>query len=62
MIRYADVLLMLGEALNQNGKTAKALVALNAVDVRAGMSAYIRLNRTEARDIIANERRSELFF
>jgi hypothetical protein len=34
---------MLAEALNQNGKTAKALVALNAVDVRAGMSAYIRL-------------------
>ena len=39
MIRYADVLLMLAEALNQDGKTAKALVPLNAVDVRAGMRA-----------------------
>jgi hypothetical protein len=35
LIRYADVLLMYAEALNENGKSAEALLYLNAVRERA---------------------------
>ncbi|MBK9491983.1 MAG: RagB/SusD family nutrient uptake outer membrane protein [Haliscomenobacter sp.] len=35
MLRYADVLLIAAEALNENGKTQQALTYLNAVRARA---------------------------
>ena len=62
VIRYADVLLMLAEALNENGKTTEALVPLNLVRKRADLSTFTTLTQTEARDIIAMERRFELAF
>lgn len=62
VVRYADVLLMYAEALNENGKTAQALAPLNLVRVRAGLPAYAALTQTTARDNIALERRFELAF
>ncbi len=60
VIRYADVLLMYAEALNENGKTTEALVNLNKVRARVSMPTYSGLSQTQARDIIFNERRWEL--
>ena len=37
IIRFADVLLMLAEAYNESGESAKAVVELNKVRARAGM-------------------------
>ena len=62
VVRYADVLLMYAEALNENGKTDLALAPLNQVRVRAGLPAYANLTQTAARDNIALERRFELAF
>lgn len=62
VIRYADVLLMLAEALNENGKTAAALVPLNQVRTRAGLAVYAGLTQTQIRDNVATERRFELCF
>lgn len=61
VIRYADVLLMLAEALNENGKTTEALPYLNQVRERAGLSGYSGLSQSEARDKIYLERRFELY-
>jgi tetratricopeptide (TPR) repeat protein len=62
VIRYADVLLMLAEALNENGKTDEALPYLNEVRTRAGLAEYSGLNQAQARDAIYLERRLELSF
>jgi tetratricopeptide (TPR) repeat protein len=62
VVRYADVLLMYAEALNENGKTDQALVPLNLVRVRGGVPVYAGLTQTTARDAIALERRFELSF
>jgi hypothetical protein len=65
-IRYADVLLMAAEALNENNKPGEALIFLNQVRQRArqGNSAILpditNTNPSELRDIIFNERRTEL--
>jgi len=58
--RYADVLLMYAEALNENGKTLQALTYLNQVRTRAGLTGYADLTQAEARDKIYLERRLEL--
>lgn len=60
VLRYADVLLMYAEALNENGKTSEALGYLNQVRTRAGLTGYSGLNQTDARDKIFLERRLEL--
>ncbi len=66
MIRYADVLLMAAEALNENGKSAEALPYLNMVRARARAgNPLILLDITETsqallRDIILEERHAEL--
>ena len=60
VIRYADVLLMYAEALNENGKTTESLDYLKAVRNRAGLSGYINLNQGETREKIYLERRLEL--
>lgn len=62
MIRLADVLLMLAESLNENGKTAPALTYLNQVRVRAGVATYADGNQTDTHARIALERRLELPF
>jgi len=62
VIRYADVLLMYAEALNENGKTTQALTPLNQVHTRAGLPAFAGLSQADARDSIALERRFELCF
>jgi len=62
VIRYADVLLMYAEALNENGKTTAALVPLNQVRARAGLAAYTGLTQVQFRDNVAQERRFELSF
>jgi hypothetical protein len=61
--RYADVLLMLAEALNENNKTSQALTYLNQVRERAGLEGYTEeISQSEMRDAIALERRLELSF
>jgi hypothetical protein len=62
VIRYADVLLMLAEAMNENGKTLEALAPLNLVRKRAELPTFTSLTQPEARDTIAMERRFELAF
>ncbi len=60
VIRYADVLLMLAEALNENNKTAAALGYLNQVRARAKVPAYAGLSQNDTREKIYLERRFEL--
>lgn len=66
LIRFADVLLMAAEALNENGKPGEALIHLNRVRERArNGNADILPDITEVgtdalRDIILSERRHEL--
>lgn len=63
VIRYADVLLMYAEALNENGKTAQAIGYLNQVHKRAGFQEYpTTLTKDDAREKIYLERRLELAF
>lgn len=62
LIRYADVLLMYAEALNENGKTSEALIYLNKVRERAGLEEYSNLTKDDAREKIYLERRLELSF
>lgn len=62
VIRYADVLLMYAEALNENGKTTEALSQLNLVRTRAGLEGIGTSSQSEVRDRIARERRLELAF
>jgi starch-binding outer membrane protein, SusD/RagB family len=59
--RYADVLLMYAEALNENGKTADALIYLNMVHQRADLEVIpAGMTKLQMRDAIAMERRYEL--
>ena len=66
LIRYADVLLVAAEALNENGKPADALTYLNMVRARArqGNNAILpditTTVKNELSDIILLERRHEL--
>lgn len=66
LIRYADVLLMAAEALNENDKPGDALIYLNLVRERAreGNSSILpditETRKDQLRDIILNERRHEL--
>ena len=63
VVRYADVLLMLAEAMNENGKTTEAIPYLNRIRKRAGVSEYPpSMTQSETRDAIAKERRLELAF
>lgn len=62
VLRYADVLLMYAEALNENGKTNEALDYLNQVRDRAGLEGYLDLTQDDAREKIYLERRLELSF
>lgn len=61
--RYAEVLLFLAEALNEQGK-AQALTYLNQVHAssRTGLSPITVTDQAALRDLIQNERRIELAF
>lgn len=58
--RYAEALLLLAEAQNEQGKSP--LTALNAVRLRAGLTASTETNQAALRDVILHERRVELAF
>lgn len=66
LIRYADVLLIAAEALNENGNPTQALVYLNMVRARARGTSTTALpdvtttDKNALRTRIWNERRSEL--
>lgn len=62
VIRYADVLLMRAEALNeQGGPTPAAYEALNAVRARAGLEPLSGLGQAAFREAVYEERARELF-
>jgi hypothetical protein len=62
VLRYADVLLMKAEALNNLNRTSEAEVPLNAVRKRAGLPAVTGLSQNEFREKVLHERRMELAF
>lgn len=62
LYRYSDVLLLLAESLNEQGKSADALPYLNQVRVRAGLEAITGQSQATLRPLIAKERRIELAF
>ncbi len=63
IIRYADVLLMLAEAINeQSGPTAEAVGYLNQVRARAGLAPKSGLDKAAFRTAVLQERRVELAF
>ncbi|WP_128546986.1 RagB/SusD family nutrient uptake outer membrane protein [Larkinella soli] len=62
VLRYADVLLMVAEALNETGKTAEALPFLNQVRKRAGLADKPLLSQADFRLAVEQERRVELAF
>ncbi|WP_428667420.1 RagB/SusD family nutrient uptake outer membrane protein [Runella sp.] len=62
VLRYADVLLMYAEALNETGKTSDALPYLNRIRKRAGLADKGTLSQAEMRLALEQERRMELAF
>ena len=59
-MRYADILLMLAESLNESGQSAQALPFLNQVRQRAGLADVTTTDQAELRAIIKQERKWEL--
>jgi len=59
-IRFAEVLLIAAEALNENGQSGTALTYLNMVRNRAGVDDITTTDQNELRDIILRERMLEL--
>jgi len=65
VLRYADVLLMKAEALNELGRTSEAVDPLYKVRARAGLtnrSEIANLTQDQMREKIIHERRIELAF
>lgn len=62
VLRYADVLLMYAECLNEQAQTSVALPFLNRVRKRAGLADKNISAQTDLRLAIENERRWELAF
>jgi hypothetical protein len=62
VLRYADILLMLAEAINEKGETSSAYQYLNMVRVRAGLAPLNGLTQDGFRTAIRHERRVELAF
>lgn len=61
-LRYAEVLLMKAEALNELGQTSLAIPLLNKVRLRANLGETPALTQTDVRKAIWKERRVELAF
>ncbi|PID62550.1 MAG: hypothetical protein CR986_01335 [Ignavibacteriae bacterium] len=57
VIRYADVLLMLAEALNEQGSTGEAVGFVNQVRARAGVLNISNLNQSDLRNHIRHVER-----
>ena len=62
ILRFADVLLMKAEALNELGQTALAEDYLNMVRNRAGLDDIEGLSQADFRNAVLHERRMELAF
>ncbi len=62
VLRYADILLMKAEALNNLDRTGEAEIPLNLVRARAGLNAVTGLSRAEFKEVVLHERRMELAF
>lgn len=62
ILRYADVLLMRAEALNELGQTVAAEEDLNEVRERAGLDDVEGLSQADFRNAVLHERRMELAF
>jgi len=62
VLRYADVLLMKAEALNELGRTVEAQAPLNEVRKRVGLSNISGLSKDAFREKVLHERRMELAF
>lgn len=63
VLRYADVLLMLAESINeQSGPTAEALGYLNQIRKRAGLADLAIADKVAFRTAVLKERRLELAF
>jgi hypothetical protein len=58
--RYADLLLLYAESLNESGATPDALIQMNKVRARAGLASLSGLNPVDTRLAIERERRVEL--
>ncbi|WP_108809219.1 RagB/SusD family nutrient uptake outer membrane protein [Aquimarina spinulae] len=57
LIRYADVLLMYAEALNENGKTDQAIVEINKVRERGKAAPLGTMTQSQLRDQIRHHER-----
>jgi starch-binding outer membrane protein, SusD/RagB family len=62
VLRYADVLLMKAEALNELDRTEEAEIPLNLVRSRAGLIGVKGLSKSDFREKVLHERRIELAF
>ena len=62
VLRYADVLLMYAEALNEQGQPAAAAAPLNLVRARAKLAATTAATQADMRLALERERRVELAF
>ncbi|MDB5000579.1 MAG: RagB/SusD family nutrient uptake outer membrane protein [Mucilaginibacter sp.] len=62
VLRYSDVLLMLAEAINEQGGPGSAYQYINQVRQRAGLGALSGLSQETFRAAIRHERRVELAF
>ncbi|HYG38000.1 MAG TPA: RagB/SusD family nutrient uptake outer membrane protein [Cytophagales bacterium] len=62
VLRYADVLLMKAEALNELDRTPEAEAPLNEVRERAGLGEIHDLSKNDFREKVLHERRMELAF
>ncbi len=60
--RYAEVLLFMAEALNEQGKSSEAVGYLNLVRARAKLAATTAAGQADLREAIFRERRVELAF
>ncbi|BAX79299.1 RagB/SusD family nutrient uptake outer membrane protein [Labilibaculum antarcticum] len=60
LLRYADVLLMYAETLNELNETSAAIPYINAVRARAGMPAMTGSSKTDVTNQIEHERVCEL--
>ncbi len=61
-LRYAEVILMKAEALNELGKTSEAIPLLNQIRNRAGLANTTATSEADVRIAIWKERRVELAF
>ena len=59
-MRLGDIILLYGEALNENGNSAAAIVELDKIRTRAGLAGTTATSQGDLRQAFADERRLEL--